>query len=289
MIQEVAVNGLPGLKLSIDEENSVTLTLFGAHVTSWVSGGEEQLFMSNSAVYNGVKAIRGGIPLVFPQFGRPLEAMAQHGFARNSVWSKAAETDSSLTMVLHDSENSRESFPYTFTLLYTVSLSQGELQLSISAENPQHGSPFDCHMLLHTYFKCDTKCTVVRGFGGLTFQDHLGEKAKGENEGEENVIEREVDRHYKAYSGTVVIASTENSKEISITTNATLGTEAAPVDFPVDVVFWNAWVDKCKATADLDDDAYQYYVCIEPGTIDQWVKVIPGATLTLTKTIRVKK
>lgn len=31
--------------------------------------GEELLFVSEEAVFNGKKAIRGGIPLVFPQFG----------------------------------------------------------------------------------------------------------------------------------------------------------------------------------------------------------------------------
>jgi D-hexose-6-phosphate mutarotase len=30
-------------------------------------------------------AIRGGIPVVFPQFGQPDAAMAQHGFARYQV------------------------------------------------------------------------------------------------------------------------------------------------------------------------------------------------------------
>ena len=42
----------------------------------------------------GKKAIRGGIPLVFPQFGQPkdtdgnlvLPKLSQHGFARNSMW-----------------------------------------------------------------------------------------------------------------------------------------------------------------------------------------------------------
>jgi D-hexose-6-phosphate mutarotase len=31
-------------------------------------------------------AIRGGVPLVFPQFGQPQKTMASHGFARISHW-----------------------------------------------------------------------------------------------------------------------------------------------------------------------------------------------------------
>ena len=45
---------------------SVTIYLYGATVTSWKANGEEQLFLSSKANLDGSKAIRGGIPLVFP-------------------------------------------------------------------------------------------------------------------------------------------------------------------------------------------------------------------------------
>lgn len=46
---------------------SVVVNLFGATVTSWKLGsGEEQLFLSDKAHLDGSKAIRGGIPIVFP-------------------------------------------------------------------------------------------------------------------------------------------------------------------------------------------------------------------------------
>ena len=39
--------------------------------------------ISKKSKLDGTKAIRGGIPVCFPQFG-PWEFGAQHGFARNS-------------------------------------------------------------------------------------------------------------------------------------------------------------------------------------------------------------
>jgi glucose-6-phosphate 1-epimerase len=39
--------------------------------------GKEKLFLSSKAILNGTKAIRGGIPLVFPQFGPGV--LQQHG------------------------------------------------------------------------------------------------------------------------------------------------------------------------------------------------------------------
>ena len=54
-----------------------------------------ECFHSKNAILDGSKAIRGGIPLVFPQFGKstsvhPYAELQQHGFARVSFW-KAGE------------------------------------------------------------------------------------------------------------------------------------------------------------------------------------------------------
>ena len=43
--------------------------LFGATVISWAVDGEQQLFVSGQSLFDQTKAIRGGIPIVFPQFG----------------------------------------------------------------------------------------------------------------------------------------------------------------------------------------------------------------------------
>lgn len=58
--------------------------LHGAHVTSWKSAsGQERLFVSKQALFQPPKAIRGGVPVCFPQFGA-LGPLGQHGFARNT-------------------------------------------------------------------------------------------------------------------------------------------------------------------------------------------------------------
>ncbi|OJD21192.1 hypothetical protein ACJ73_07469, partial [Blastomyces percursus] len=67
---------LPQPTISVEEDKvqaslasgeSVTVNLLGATVVSWkLANGEEQLFLSQKAVLDGSKPIRGGIPLVFP-------------------------------------------------------------------------------------------------------------------------------------------------------------------------------------------------------------------------------
>ena len=74
---------IPTPQVSISEDNSkvtaslpsgesVEVLLFGATVLSWKTAkGKENLFVSSKAVLDGSKAVRGGIPLVFP-VSRPL-------------------------------------------------------------------------------------------------------------------------------------------------------------------------------------------------------------------------
>ena len=46
---------------------SVEILLYGATIISWKDNtGDEKLWVSDSAKLDGTKAVRGGIPLVFP-------------------------------------------------------------------------------------------------------------------------------------------------------------------------------------------------------------------------------
>jgi glucose-6-phosphate 1-epimerase len=46
---------------------SVQVLLYGATVISWKDGsGDEKLWLSDAAKLDGSKAVRGGIPIVFP-------------------------------------------------------------------------------------------------------------------------------------------------------------------------------------------------------------------------------
>ena len=52
---------------SLPTGESIEVLLYGATVTSWKSAsGRDNLFLSSKAALDGSKAVRGGIPLVFP-------------------------------------------------------------------------------------------------------------------------------------------------------------------------------------------------------------------------------
>ena len=65
------------------------LCLQGAHLTAWLPPGERPvLFTSPNSVFAPGRAIRGGLPIIFPWFGasRQSPAAPQHGFARTTTW-----------------------------------------------------------------------------------------------------------------------------------------------------------------------------------------------------------
>ena len=64
---------------------SCEISAHGAHVLSWkpVADASSILYMSPTAKFGAKDAIRGGIPICFPQFG-PRGSLPQHGFCRKS-------------------------------------------------------------------------------------------------------------------------------------------------------------------------------------------------------------
>ena len=78
------------------------------------------------AKLDGSKAIRGGIPVVFPNFG-PWQLGPQHGFARISSWTVDQKGDDFVIFTLSDNDETRKMWDYKFELRYTVRISDNSL------------------------------------------------------------------------------------------------------------------------------------------------------------------
>ena len=98
---DALVGTLPGVRLENDT-HVCEITRFGAHVASWrvKRTSDELLFRSKLAKLDGTKAIRGGVPVCFPQFSDMGPCAQSHGFARTSVWAVEALSATEVTMVL---------------------------------------------------------------------------------------------------------------------------------------------------------------------------------------------
>ena len=85
---EAAPNGLTRAVISTPAAEA-EIYLHGAHVTHWKPSGQAPvLFVSSKSLFEPGKAIRGGVPVIFPWFGPRGEGKAgpMHGFARTAEW-----------------------------------------------------------------------------------------------------------------------------------------------------------------------------------------------------------
>jgi glucose-6-phosphate 1-epimerase len=290
----VDANNLGKVVLSLPGgEASTELYLFGATVTSWKAAGIERLFVSPKAVFNGVKAIRGGIPLVFPQFGQPSASMPQHGFARTSLWSWAcgchdcAEGEGRIILTLKSSPETMAVWPFDFELTYTVTLTATSLRCELSCLNIGDAA-FPAHALLHTYVALPSATSIadlsVKGFQGFTFLDKMAPSADLQLEDRELVtVGCETDRIYCGGEMPDIVLSAGTTPFLTVSKSSSLN--ATPL--ATDVVFWNAWADKSCALPDLGEGAYQRYVCVEPGQVRQYVTVAPGDVFSVGTLLRV--
>ena len=82
----------------------ISVSLHGGHVCSWLTpDGIEHLYLSPLTKIKKDSAIRGGIPIIFPQFAQR-GALPKHGFARNVAWTLLTSGDGFIQLTLSDSE-----------------------------------------------------------------------------------------------------------------------------------------------------------------------------------------
>ncbi|KAI9371008.1 galactose mutarotase-like domain-containing protein [Aspergillus egyptiacus] len=277
---------------------SVTVNLNGATVTSWkLANGAEQLWLSESAVLDGSKPIRGGIPLVFPVFGPPpknhsTSPLPQHGFARNSLWEFLGKSSSESTSMKSDdavkldfglsasmiSSDFRQKWPYEFGLVYSVTLSRESLATSLQVQN-QGKENFEFQVLLHTYFAVEDISTVrVKGLQGKSYVDKTANASEHTEDSAEIAITSETDRVYKGLEPAAPITvSASGSDRLSITREGLN-----------DAVVWNPWIEKAKGMGDFSpDEGYKKMICVEAGAVSGWQVLEAGESWEGGQAIRV--
>ncbi len=181
--------------------------LQGAHLTQWQPAGSAPvLFLSERSAYTPGKAIRGGVPVVFPWFGAPetspvytSSAAPSHGFARVWPWTMRfaalAGGDVHLSTTLDQTEGIRALGFSGFELAYEVILGR-TLTVRLSVANTG-AAPLFFEEALHAYLAVgDSDQVTVDGLRGTEFLDktqHFQRKTQTESALR---FEGEVDRPY---------------------------------------------------------------------------------------------
>ncbi|PUA18145.1 D-hexose-6-phosphate mutarotase [Glaciimonas sp. PCH181] len=245
----------------------LSVSLHGAHVCSWrTPDGVERLFLSPLTKWDGHAAIRGGIPVVFPQFSSR-GPLPKHGFARNTQWALIASEvrtngEGFIHLTMQDSTESRLQFPHKFTLDLHLTFSGTSLDTALFVTNTG-AQAFDFTCALHTYLSTQIAQAAIHGLAQSRYENSLGDSALQFDSNRLLHINAEVDSLFFQVNTPVALIS-DNSKMTM-----------QQVGFS-DVVVWNPWSEGSAAIADLEDDAYQHFVCIESAAVEQPVTLGAG-------------
>ncbi len=247
----------------MEHESGAALTVarHGGHLISWTTAdGTEQLYLSPKADFSDDKAIRGGVPVIFPQFSDH-GPFGRHGFARKSLWEVCEETGE---FTLTSSDETLAEWPHTFSLALEFTLTGDSLTITLSVNNIGD-APFEFHAALHTYFGVTLEQAEVTGLGGIGFLD---EAKKVIMPGEETPISfgTEVDRAYFG-GGDREVHLNSDSSEVTVISKG----------FP-DVVVWNPGPD--HGIGDLHDEGWKDFICLESARVEKLEILEPGQSWT---------
>jgi glucose-6-phosphate 1-epimerase len=259
-VTSVQFGQLPAVRLQAPDGAQATITLFGAHLTSWVpAGGSERLFCSTRSALDGSKAIRGGVPLIFPQFAARGDGM-RHGFARVSTWRLAdsgVEHGAAFAeFLLSSSDPLAAAWLHGFELRFRVTLKANTLQLALRVHN-SGSDAFSFAAALHTYFKVDDLAAVT--IDGLEDTRYSDQTCKPPQDGRQTEpllrCPGQLDRLYHATAGDLLLWTGSNTLNLQ------------QQGFR-DTVVWNPGPADAAALSDLADEEFHHFICIEPAQID---------------------
>jgi glucose-6-phosphate 1-epimerase len=135
----VEFHAMPAMRWRSRDGASAIATLQGAQLVSWTpSGGDECLYVSERSPFEAGRPIRGGIPIVFPQFA-DRGPLVQHGFARTQAWrftdASESEEGSRVFFALESSRQTEALWTGAFRLVLTVTIGGPRLDVELRVVN----------------------------------------------------------------------------------------------------------------------------------------------------------
>ncbi|HEX8873189.1 MAG TPA: D-hexose-6-phosphate mutarotase [Nitrosospira sp.] len=277
--------GFPYIRVD-NAKASAIISVYAGQVLSYQPANETHnlMFLSERAYYQSGKAIKGGAPVCWPWFGPDPERKGRpaHGFVRNRFWEviRTEATDAGegkVTLGLKESVETRAIWPHSFDLSLEITVGHSlTLELITRSTNEDM---FPLTQALHTYFKVGhISQTVIQGLEGVEYVDKT-DNGQLKTQMGAVIIDREVDRIYRNVQGELIIDDAEFNRRIRINSQ---GSSTA--------VVWNPWARISAEMADLKDDDYEYFVCVETANADlDVVRVAPGREARLVANYRIER
>ena len=254
------------------------MALQGAQVLAWQPQNTPPvLWLSDTAVFQPGRAVRGGIPVCWPWFG-DLPGHSAHGLVRTRLWDlRETGLDASgqvcLRLGLQDDAITRAVWEHAFDLELQVTVGT-TLHLVLTTRNTGSKS-FTLTEALHTYFSVgDIRQTTVQGLDGAHYLDKLQGYAPAQQSGPVHFT-GETDRVYLNTQADCVIDDASQNRRITVAKSGSHCT-----------VVWNPWVEREKALGDMPCGSYQRMVCVETANAGaEVITVAPGESHALSAII----
>lgn len=246
--------------------------LHGAHITHFQPvSSPPVLFTSPRSAFVAGRAIRGGVPVIFPWFGpNPEDPRApDHGFARTLEWAvesvEARDESVTIGFVLEPSDATLAAWPHAFLLHYRVSVGPA-LDATLTVEN-RSSSAFVFQEALHTYLHVgDVEVARVRGLAGTTYIDKADGLVRKRQAREPVRLRGLTDRVYLDTEATCIVEDPVLDRRLRIDKRGSRTT-----------VVWNPGLDTARAIGDLGAEAWRSMLCVETANAaDDAVRLEPG-------------
>jgi glucose-6-phosphate 1-epimerase len=242
--------------LVLDQGDSLTVTEQGAQVVSWISQGREQLFLSPKNIWDGARAIRGGIPVCFPQFNQR-GSLPKHGFARNMVWKagepQVSEAGMTLGFTLNHGPATQKFWSAEFQAQVQIHLSPNAIKVVLSVNNLGE-TELQFSGALHTYLAVsDISTTTLRGLQGQSEWDAVRDTCS--EAADVLTFQSEFDRVYAASPKPSVLQDGSRVLEISQSPSW------------AQTVVWNPGETLCSTLADMPPDGFAHMLCVEAAQV----------------------
>ncbi len=256
------------------------VSCWGGQLLSWVPAGHAEVLWLSPLAVAEPKAIRGGVPVCWPYFGRQDQPadVPQHGHARISPWqlhAAAQHDDGSVELQL-----ALPAHPSTPLRL------QQRLRIGTTLEHAlvtTHAgdAPVRFSQALHSYFRVgDAMQLRLAGLDGCDYDDKIRggvHRQHGDWRLDDPEMAGACDRIYRARGDHYTLHDTPGQRQLHIQTHGSGS-----------LVVWNPGADGARAMADLPDAGWQAFVCVEVANAgDDAVTLAPGQSHVLEQRLHV--
>lgn len=259
--ESTGFRGLPCIRLHAGGASAL-VALRGAQLLSWKAAeGRERLFLGERADGGPGSAIRGGVPVIFPQFAER-GRLRKHGFARLLDWAFLGLDAGAAVFELRDGPGTAD-WPQAFACRLSVALEAEAVGIALEVEN-RGETAFAFTAALHTYLRVDDIAdAALEGLQGCDYEDSAAGGTLRRKDHAALGFDGEIDRIYSDVVAPLQLV--EGARRLPIAQ-----------DGFADTVVWNPRARLAARIADLAPGEYRRFVCVEAGQVLQAAGLAPG-------------